>query len=303
MSNMSRRTFFPAAIASSMIVLQPRCLVAARSRKRVEFIVVSDTHLGYKDKESATRQWEFTAKELSTATGDLILHLGDLVDQGREEKYAEYIKIRDTIGKQVHEIPGNHDPDNLFQKYIRPKIDHVVEHEWLHFVLLGNAHTDSHDGFLTEDQLVWLDEQCTEAGKRDQYVVVCMHVPAHKNLHPDRGWYVKPQEGQTRLYEILSKHDSRVLAMLHGHFHNGIRGWDDHGSLHEICLPSVLYNLNRKLEEQKAPGYNVDEFRPGYTLIEIEGGRLKLRYKPVNVTEEANKICELEQLANAKKAQ
>ena len=86
--------------------------------------------------------------------------------------------------------------------------------------------------------------------------------------------------------------------MFHGHFHNGIRGWEDSGLLHEICFPSVLYNLNRRLEEQDAPGYNVDEFRPGYTLVDIEGGEMKLRYKPVSVDSDGRKVCKLRQLSS-----
>jgi len=68
---------------------------------------------------------------------------------------------------------------------------------------------------------------------------------------------------------------------MHGHFHNGIRGWDDHHPLHEISFPSALYNRDRRLEEQQAPGYNPLEFRPGYTLVEIRDGSMRLQYKPV----------------------
>jgi hypothetical protein len=67
--------------------------------------------------------------------------------------------------------------------------------------------------------------------------------------------------------------------MVHGHFHNGMRGWDDHG-IHEVCLPSALYNLNRGLKEKGAAGYNPLEFRPGYTLVSLTGGSLKFQYKP-----------------------
>jgi len=35
------------------------------------------------------------------------------------------------------------------------------------------------------------------------------------------------------------------------------------------------------LEEQKAPGYNLNEFRPGYTLVTIKGSKMTLQYKPV----------------------
>jgi hypothetical protein len=120
-----------------------------------------------------------------------------------------------------------------------------------------------------------------------------MHVPAHANRHPDRGWYVKPEHGQERLYAILAAHRDRVVALFHGHFHNGIRGWDDTPAIHEIVFPSALYNEDRKLAEQEAPGYNLSEFRPGYTQVRIKDGTMTLTYKPIGKDASAKKECKL----------
>ena len=103
----------------------------------------------------------------------------------------------------------------------------------------------------------------------------------HHNLHPDRGWYVKPGNGQAEFYEIVKKHESRMLASFHGHFHNGLRGWSDHAPLHEVCFPSALYNQDRKLEAQQAPGFNPPEFHPGFTLVRIENGVMQMRFQAV----------------------
>ncbi len=263
---------------------------------KLSFAVVSDTHVGYRDKEQAARQWEKTAKEIGETESDLVLHLGDIVDRGRETQYPIYLKARETIGKPVHEIPGNHDPAALFEKYIRQPVDTVVEHNWLRFLMIGNAHTDSHDGFLANEQLTWIESKCREAKQDRNYVALCMHVPAHSNRHPDRGWYIKPEHGQKELYEIVARYQDRVLCLMHGHFHNGIRGWDDHAPVHEIVFPSALYNQNRRLTEQNAAGYNLPEFRPGYTLVTISNGTMLLRYQPVGLAESVEKRCPLTQL-------
>jgi len=298
-SAVSRRSFLSAVMAGAgSFALWPRCLQAiGKKLPPLSFIVVSDTHLGYRDQEHAARLWEKTAAEIAKAKGDVVLHLGDVVDGGRESQYPLYLATRKTIGKPVHEIPGNHDPHELFAKHIRKTIDTVVDHHWLRFLLMNNSRTDSHNGFFSDEQIDWIDQQCQDAAKREMFVALCMHVPAHKNLHPDRGWYVKPDNGQTKLYETLRRHEDRVVALMHGHFHNGIRGWDDHTSLHEICFPSALYNLDRKLEEQKAPGYNPLEFRPGFALVTIEAGVMKLTYKPVNAKPKVAKDCKLAQLS------
>lgn len=254
---------------------------SAPKRPKLEFLVVTDTHLGYKDQDAARVQWQKTCMRLAAEPGRLVLHLGDVVDGGREPQYAIYRELRDKIGKPVHEIPGNHDPVELFEKHVRRPIDTTVDLDWLRLVLVNNSRVDSHDGFLSPAQLDWLEQQLSLAARDDKRLIVAMHVPAHKNLHPDRGWYVKPADGQTRLYELLGKHPGRVLALFHGHFHNGLRGWTDHPPCHEICFPSALYNLDRQLEKQNAPGYNPVEFRPGFTRVTVTSETLSLEYQPL----------------------
>lgn len=279
----NRRHFLAQSLAAAgTLTLAPHCLLAdGKQRPELNFLIVTDTHLGYKDQTTAARLWEQTAVELADAPGSFVLHLGDIVDGGREAMYPLYLEQRKKIGKPVHEIPGNHDPLPLFEKYIRTPVSTVVDHEWLRVMLLGNARTDSHDGFLSTEQLGWVEQQLKEAQQQDRHAIIAMHVPAHSNRHPDRGWYVHPEEGQKELYALLKQYRSRVLALFHGHFHNGIRGWDDNHGLHEVLFPSALYNLDRKLEQQQAPGYNLAEFRRGYTRVVLTGSQLKLTYCPL----------------------
>lgn len=294
LAGVSRRSFLSAGAAA--LVVRPLCLIGAERRPEISFAIVTDTHLGYKDQEQAAGQWEKTAAEIEKSGGEVVLHLGDVVDGGREAQYPVYLEGRKQIKRPVHEIPGNHDPPKLFAKYLREPIDTAIDVKWLRCLLLNNSHFDSHDGFLTAEQLAWIDRECSEAARREQFVLLGMHVPAHANKHPDRGWHVQPDQGQTGLYALLEKHRARVLALLHGHFHNGLRGWDDHPPAHEICFPSALYNQDRKLTDQKAPGYNLPEFRPGFTLATIKEGTLTFRYQPVGAAEGVEKQLELRPL-------
>ena len=288
---LGRRNFLVSAgVGSLAVTLRPPALAAAEKagekRREITFVVVTDTHLGYRDKPAATKLWQTeTAPEIAKVRADFVLHLGDIVDGGREAEYPNYLAGRKAIAAPVHEIPGNHDPHELFEKYLRKPIESAVEHEWLRVLLVGNAHRDSHEGFLTDEQLEWLAKELAAAAAKGQKVLIAMHVPAHTNKHPDRGWYVKPEHGQTKLYEMLTAHRERVIALLHGHFHNGVRGWDDHAPVQEICFPSALYNQDRNLAEQKAPGYYLNELRPGYTVVTISGEKLKLEYRVTGVSE------------------
>ena len=286
---LNRRLFLAAAAAS--IVLPMRSVFADNAlRPELKFLVITDTHLGYKGNDSAAKLWTKTAAELAKQDGAFVLHLGDVVDGGREEQYPIYLKTRESIGKPVHEIPGNHDPQPLFEKHIRQPVDTAFDHEWLRVVLLNDSHTDSHEGFLTREQLDFLSRQLQDARESAKAVIVAMHVPAHDNKHPDRGWHIKPKNGQTEFYELITAKNSPVLALFHGHFHNGLRGWDDRKPIHEISFPSALYNQDRKLEEQKAPGFNPLEFRPGFSAITLRKDKLLIDYRVTGTT--ANMIRE-----------
>ncbi len=264
-----------------------------RAIPEVSFNVVSDTHLGRGDQAAPAEQWARTAREIDAAAGDFVLHLGDIVDGGREAQYAVYKDLRKTIRKPVHEIPGNHDPQELFAKHIRREVDLAFDHRGIRFLLLNDSRPDSHDGFVSAEQLKWLGEQGAAAATKGLFIILAMHVAAHDNKHPDVGWYVKPEHGQKELYAFLTRHRDRVLATLHGHFHCGLRGWDDRAPLQEVVFPSALYNKDRRLTEQKAPGYGLAEFRPGFVLVSIGKEGLTLRYKPVGVIETCDKVIKL----------
>lgn len=282
-SSLSRRGFV-GAVGVGVGALTQRSLrlrAAERGLSEISFLVVTDTHLGYKDEEAAERLWRKTATAIAREPGAFVLHLGDVVDGGREPQYARYLAGRKLIGKPVHEVPGNHDPQELFQKHVRKEVNLAVEHEWLRVLLINNSQWDSHDGFITREQITWLGGQCAAAAKKGQWLLFAMHVPVHTNAHPDRGWHVKPAHGQREFYALLQEHSARTVALFHGHFHNGLRGWDDRAPVHEISFPSALWNADRKLESQHAPGYNPPEFRPGFTRVRLREGALDLEFQPV----------------------
>lgn len=262
-----------------------RRIEAADDVQTLKFIVVSDTHLGRKDNDYSERQWRRAIAEINEFPGEFVLHLGDVVDSGRKEQYPIYGETRKLLKKPIHEIPGNHDPVDLFRRHVVKDIDRSVDYGGVRFVLFNNAHRDSHLGFITTEQIQWLGRQCAEAKKKGLKIVIGCHVPIHSNKSPDRGWYVKPKDGQTAFYELQQQYAGSMLACFHGHFHNGIRGWRDHQQTVESLFPSVCYNQKRGLKERiaegKATGFFVDELRPGYVLAELGQGELKLRYKPI----------------------
>jgi calcineurin-like phosphoesterase family protein len=293
---MSRRAALASIGAGLTTLLQWPADIRAHERRIPEFsfIVVSDTHLGRNDRSDAADLWTKTAAEIDKGPGEFVLHIGDVVDAGREKQYDVYKDIRKSIRKPVHEIPGNHDPEELFAKHIRREVDTAIDHRGVRFLLLNNSRFGEIDGFISPKRIQWISHQCDDAAKKNLFVIPVMHVAAHDNRFPDAGAYVKPKNGQTDYYAILDRHKDRVLASFHGHFHCGLRGWSDRGSLHEIVFPSALYNRNQLITELKAPGYNLPEFRRGYVLASIGPAGLKLKYKPVGVSGTSDKTLPFE---------
>lgn len=106
-----------------------------------------------------------------------------------------------------------------------------------------------------------------------------MHVTAHPNQHPDVGWYVKPESGQARFYGLLKEHRQQVTAVLSGHFHSGLRGWNDHFGIEEIIFPSACWNNERGLANN-APGYASDVTSTGYSLLRLAEDQMVLSFMP-----------------------
>ena len=259
--------------------------MAAVDIEPFSFVIVSDTHLGRNDSATPEQQWQQGIAEINRGPGDFVLHLGDVVDKARALQYPRYVATRAELTKPIHEIPGNHDSTELFKQHVSDRIDRSFDHNGVRFVLFGNARSSSHDGFITTQQLEWLAKECAQAALQNLKIVFCCHVPIHSNRHPDRGWYVKPDNGQTEFYDLVGKHTGRVLLCLHGHFHNGIRGWRDHHAVVEVLCPSLCYNQNRNMTEHLrsgvASGFFVPELRTGYTIATLGNGRLVLQYKPL----------------------
>jgi hypothetical protein len=111
-------------------------------------------------------------------------------------------------------------------------------------------------------------------------VILLAHVVYHANRHPDVGWQIK--RGREEFGRLLETR-RHVAAFFAGHFHCGLRGWDDSFGVQEVVLPSASWNNDRRLAT--APGYHLDEFRPGYVLAEVSGSRLQLRYRPLDGAE------------------
>lgn len=286
--DLNRRHFLGTA-ATAIAAMGANVTFAAESDKRPEFTfaLATDTHLSRQAGDE--KQFEKLVGEINRSAAQFTLFCGDLVDngqgEGKEKQYPAWKEIAKGLKRDYFAVPGNHDPDSLFLNHIAKQTDFVFEHKDFRFVCFRNAEPNpGHDGIVTPEQLKWLKARLDEARDKDQRVVLVSHVAYHENKHPDVGWYVK--KGREEFGKLLAA-NKQIVASLTGHFHCGLRGWDDTAGIHEVVLPSASWNADRGLHA--APGYSLKEFRAGWVLAEMFSDKLVLSYRPLGADSAAKK--------------
>jgi len=279
----TRREFL--ALAGSAL---PALSIAAPMEPDFTFALVTDTHLG----RTATDEKNLAkiVDAINQSTAQFTLFAGDLVDNGQaptgEKRYQLWKDIVKGLKREWLAVPGNHDPAEMFTKFVQEKTDHVLDTKGYRFIGFANAQPNpGHDGVVTPEQLTWLKEQIHSSKTP---VVLLAHVIYHKNQHPDVGWYI--QEGREEFGKLL-KESPAVKVMLSGHHHCGFRGWDDTHGIHEVILPSAAYNRDRGLKD--AGGYNLPEFGAGWVLVEVYKDTWAMRYRTLTGNPEVRKELKL----------
>ena len=256
--------------------------------RELTLAIVSDIHLG-KDPTTlpsgsdrattpAARMADIV-REINESPAELTLFMGDLVDTGakHEDQYPEWAKIANRLAKPWRAVPGNHDPQPLFEKYVHPLVDCIDDQKGIRFVFFQDSLATSHDGAVTPEQVAWMAARIDDAKARGMRVVLCTHVPRHPNRSPDMGWYVRGEEPALR--EMVEARRGTIIAIFSGHLHCSLRGWSDLSGIHELVMPSACWNFEKDLSQ--APGFAVKEYRPAWVLATIGPERLTLNLKPV----------------------
>ncbi len=168
-------------------------------------------------------------KDISRPTHALVA--GDLISHDHS-LYEEYNNITSTIGIPFFSAPGNHDlvvngRSNYNSTY---KYSNIFGPDYysfnignIHYVVLNDCFYIGRDyfyiGYLTEDQLSWLERDLSYVPKGST-VVVTMHIPTTLN-EEDRKTFRYDRAGLTlankkALYSILEPYNSHIIS---GHTH------------------------------------------------------------------------------------
>jgi 3',5'-cyclic AMP phosphodiesterase CpdA len=281
----TRRSALAAAGAALLTTLASGQQTQPGDASPFTFALITDTHLG-RGGEKPAEQMRQAVEEINASGARLTICCGDLVNAGEvpgnEKHYPTWLQIAGGLKSSWHAVPGNHDPLERFTKHVRAETDFVVDAPGgapFRFICFRDAKPNpDHQGVVTPEQLAWLDRQLIETQRAGRRAMLVSHVIFHENHKPDVGWMI--QENREGFAGLLKRHAETIAAFFAGHFHSGLRGWDDTFGIHEVVLPSCCWNFKGE-RLRGAPGYVYDEDRPAWVLAEAGEKTLKLSYKPL----------------------
>lgn len=99
--------------------------------------------------------------EINRINPDLVLAKGDLTDGGLPEEYARFLSVYgQAFGERLHPIRGNH--DSYHRQYIQCENNRLIELPGVSIVSIDTAEDGMAGGFLTDNDLDWLDAIAAE---------------------------------------------------------------------------------------------------------------------------------------------
>ncbi|MGA8574128.1 MAG: metallophosphoesterase [Candidatus Cybelea sp.] len=199
--------------------------VAAGSNGAVEFVQISDSHIGFHQPANpdvaGTLKMAVDAINAMASQPSFVVHTGDITHLSTATQFDDARAILSQLRAPLVALPGEHDVlGNDFQPYLSNfKIPHSTAGGWAswdaggtHYVVLLNVFNFEKLGLLGTDQLDWLAKDLGRVG-RSTPVVVFTHVPLYA-LYPQWGWTT---EDGAQALALLQPFDH--VTVLNGHIH------------------------------------------------------------------------------------
>ncbi|TGG92929.1 3',5'-cyclic-AMP phosphodiesterase [Natronospirillum operosum] len=185
---------------------------------------------------------------------DLILGTGDIAQDNSEEAYRLFHDEMLKLAPDMVWIPGNHDEAARMRAlpFGRDANRKVVDNEHWRIILLDSSVTRNVHGFLEEEELAFLEDALSTAGKR--HVLVTLH---HHPIPCGSAWLDNHILRNPEPFHRLIAASSQVKVVLWGHIHQHVDKIID--GVHYLATPSTCiqfapHQFDFKLDD-KPPGY------------------------------------------------
>jgi 3',5'-cyclic-AMP phosphodiesterase len=257
----------------------------------LRFVHVSDTHIN-PDADYIKDYAQYTpilgAKALVKAVNDLpftpdfILHTGDVAYDPVAEVYPDVKAVLQELKAPVYYLAGNHDDAKTMQQILMGRDADAVqdylyydfEAKGVHVVCLdsnGPHNPMNPSGFVTPEQLDWLDEICNRNDERPLVVAV------HHNIIPvGVPWlddWMRMENGE-EFHVIVRQARDRLCGVFYGHIHQNMSTLRD-GVMYVAAASSwcqfysypIPENTRHTPDAITPPGFNIVSINDSTSLI------------------------------------
>lgn len=253
---------------------KPHCVIAC----------ISDTHFTGSGRtkhgtdEATTMKFFLESLENEeSAPTNLIVHCGDIVEDGSSAAYAAYLETLSACNIPFRYIPGNH--DNLGAMKNLMEIPEAMSYPNLpgsfldytevvlgeRLIFLDGNHEDIPDpqGFISKEQLSWLEETIQNSEER---ISLFTHFPPFLIDDPWAAKNMVLHNGE-KLRELLGKYNNRLALVACGHHHRSMG----------VVEEGVFYQVTGSLSWQYQWSSGSDEGGPE-PLIDHPGCYSRIEY-------------------------
>ena len=258
--------------------------VAAGANDSVEFVQISDSHIGFHQPANPdvaqTLQMAVDAINAMPAPPAFVVHTGDITHLSTPQQFDDARAILSQLRAPLIALPGEHDVvGNDFKPYLSNfRIPHSTTGGWaswdnngVHYVVLLNVFNFEKMGLLGGEQLAWLAQDLHSVTPATP-VVVFTHVPLYA-LYPQWGWTT---EDGTKALALLQRFQN--VTILNGHIHQIVTHQE--GNIRFASADATAYPQPKPGAAPK-PGPvtlpHTDLLRAiGYRRVEIADGDIRL---------------------------
>lgn len=214
------------------------------------FVQLSDTHISadpdygrHESPHSTQEGAKALVKQVNALPFkiDFVLHTGDVVYDPEPEPYETAKEILGQLKYPIKYVRGNHDHPDYLQRIMlgrsdtTPYVHYEFEVNGVQFIVLdSNGPAEPPRGYVTADQLAWLDDLLSKDDSRP--LVVTIH---HNTIPTGSPWlddFMRITNGED-VHNILKKRKDRLRGVFFGHVHQNISMYRD-GILYTSALSS-----------------------------------------------------------------
>jgi Icc protein len=252
----------------------------------LQFVHISDTHIS-SDPDYGRKYAPYSTQEGAAALvrqlnalpfkPDFVLHTGDVAYDPDPSAYGVALNILKPIEYPVYYVAGNHDYPAELQRVmlgreeILPAFYYTLEVNGVQIVVLdSNGPAEPPRGFVSDEQLAWLERICSAVD--DRPLVVAVH---HNILPVGIPWldeYMRTVNGEA-VHQVLLKARNRLRGVFFGHVHQNISMYCD-GILYTSALSS--WNQFHAWPGQVETIHDEDA-EPGFNIVTLTGNQTYIR--------------------------